>query len=194
MIAILILSIVTFTTAGAQQQQEAPDSEVLQPKNGTTTFVDDSGLVISLPSGWSVADRYNNTGLDRNGFSEDYDVKSLFLQLCPPGQSVIIELVEVIPPLSEGESPLGQNVEPALNEPSCSGKSGFVSITEYSNMDRNPDFAAGVTSRDPETGLLVLNLTAQDIIDYNARYYPYNPVVQSKDVPVTITNASDGTS
>jgi hypothetical protein len=44
-------------------------------------------------------------------------------------------------------------------------------------MDVNPDFAHGASSVDPSTGLIVMNLTAQDLVDFHNRRSPNMNIV-----------------
>jgi hypothetical protein len=66
---------------------------------------------------------------------------------------------------------------------------GIVRVSRYVNMDINPDFAPGASSVDPPTSLIIIiNLTAQDLVDLHDRLSPNMIVVQSKDVFVNVSS------
>ena len=69
---------------------------------------------------------------------------------------------------------------------------GIVQVSRYVNMDINPDFAPGASSVDPSTGLIIMNLTAQDLVDLHDRLSPNMIVVQSKDVFVNVSSSDNG--
>jgi len=54
-------------------------------------------------------------------------------------------------------------------------------------MDINPDFAPSASSLDPSTGLIIMNLTAQDLVDFHDRISPNMILMQSKDVFVNVS-------
>jgi hypothetical protein len=59
-------------------------------------------------------------------------------------------------------------------------------------MDTNPDFARGASTVDPSTGLIILDLTAQDIVDFHNRGSPNMVIVQSKDLLVNVSSSDNG--
>jgi hypothetical protein len=73
----------------------------------------------------------------------------------------------------------------------CSDDFGIIRVSRYVNIDINPDFAPGASSVDPSTGLVILNLTAQDLVDFHDRFSPNMILVQSKDVFVNASSSSD---
>jgi hypothetical protein len=58
-------------------------------------------------------------------------------------------------------------------------------------LDNNDDIVRDATVVDPETGLLVLNLTAQLLMD-NTKFL-FDIMVQYKSVPINVTYAENGT-
>jgi hypothetical protein len=92
------------------------------------------------------------------------------VEFCPPGQIKV-------------------NASTAIVR--CSDDFGIVRVSRYVNVDINPDFAPGASSVDPSTGLVIMNLTALDLVDFHDRFSPNMILVQSKDVFVNVSSSSD---
>ena len=69
----------------------------------------------------------------------------------------------------------------------CRDDFGIIRVSRYVNMDINPDFAPSASSLDPSTGLIIMNLTAQDLVDFHDRISPNMILMQSKDVFVNVS-------
>ena len=74
----------------------------------------------------------------------------------------------------------------------CNDDLGIIQVSRYINMDTNPEFARGASTVDPSTGLIVLDLTAQDIVDFYNRGSPNMVIVQSKDLIVNVSGSDNG--
>ncbi len=74
----------------------------------------------------------------------------------------------------------------------CNDDLGVIQVSRYVNMDTNPDFARGASSVNPSTGLIVLNLTAQDLMDFHDRASTNMIIVQSKDLLVNVSSGDNG--
>ena len=59
-------------------------------------------------------------------------------------------------------------------------------------MDINPDFVRGASAVDPSTGLIVLDLTAEDLVDFRNRSSPNTIIVQSRDLLVNVSSTDNG--
>jgi hypothetical protein len=59
-------------------------------------------------------------------------------------------------------------------------------------MDTNPDFARGASSVDPSSRLIIMKLTAQDLVDFHDRLSQNMIIVQSKDVLVNVSSSDNG--
>lgn len=157
----------------------APVTAALGQTNTTTTipaatFTDDTGFTVKLPPGWTAVD-VNNTNQEAIEAPAIAGTDYNLLELCPPGQSVVREN------------------DPFIKKPGCSGYFDSIQVQRFVNLDKEKSVVpyAG-SSVDPKSGNIVLNITADDIIEYTK-----NPrrdiLVQTKDVPINVTDVSNGT-
>ena len=139
----------------------------------TTTFTDDTGFTVNLPPEWTVVDVNNTNQEVREGpaiAGSDYNL----LELCPPGKSVVSEH------------------DPFFKKAGCSGYFDSIQVQRLLNLDKEKSFVPYAGSGvDPNTGLTILNITADDIIEYTKN--PMDILVQAKNVPVNVTDVSNGT-
>ncbi|MDQ3968233.1 MAG: hypothetical protein M3275_07550, partial [Thermoproteota archaeon] len=135
----------------------------------STTYTDDTGFTVDLPPGWTPADR-NNTSQEAKEIAAS-QLRETLVEFCPPGKSAV-------------------NISTSIVR--CSDDFGIVRVSRYVNMDTNPDFAPGASSVDPSTGLIIMNLTAQDLVDFHDRLSPNMIIVQSKDVLVNVSTSDNG--
>jgi hypothetical protein len=162
---LIITSMAAFATSAPPQQQVQP----MRAPTNLTTYTDDTGFTVDLPAGWTPADR-NNTSQEAKEIAAS-QLRETLVEFCPPGQSAV-------------------NISTSIVR--CSDDLGIVRVSRYLNMDTNPDFARGASSVDPSTGLIIMNLTAQDLVDFHDRLSPNMIVVQSKDVFVNISSSDNG--
>lgn len=141
----------------------------------TTTFTDDTGFTVKLPLGWTAVDVKNTENQQPREApaiaASDYNL----LELCPPGQSVVTEN------------------DPFLRKPGCRGYFDSIQVQRFVNLEKEKSFApyyadSGV---DPKAGLIVLNITADDIIEYTKD--PTDILVQTRDVRINVTASSNET-
>jgi hypothetical protein len=165
-IVLIITSMAAFATSTPSQQQEQPT--IVAPTN-LTRYTDDAGFTVDLPSGWRPVDQ-DNTSQEAKEIATSQGRETL-VEFCPPGQSTA-------------------NISTSIAR--CSDDFGIVRVSRYVNMDTNPDFAPGASSVDPSTGLIVMNLTAQDLVDFHDRWSPNKIIVQSKDVLVNVSSSDNG--
>jgi hypothetical protein len=191
----LLLAVTTTTTmmmlawiasamAQEQQQQEEPSPSLLGDKvipssDTITTFVDDTGFTINeVPPGWTVID-HDNTSPGTAERQRESNIVTI-ATLCPPYSKA-----ESRPQLVEG---VGEEGEYICADP----RRGEIPIVSFPSMDQRPMVLAEATEEDPQTGLLVLNLTAESVLEH-----AFNPIsdemVQNKTVPIDITYAENGT-
>jgi hypothetical protein len=161
---LIIMSMAAFATAAAQQQEQP--TTVL---TNSTTYTDDTGFTVDLPPGWTPAD-WNNTSQEAKEIAAS-QLRETLVEFCPPGQSAV-------------------NISTYIVR--CSGDFGIIRVSRHLHMDTNPDFAPGASSVDPSTGLIVMNLTAQDLVDFHDRLSPNMIIVQSKDVLVNVSSSDNG--
>ncbi|MFL6478517.1 MAG: hypothetical protein ACJ707_06840 [Nitrososphaera sp.] len=164
----ILLSITTMTayaTVG-QQQQEQP-TEVLT--TNSTVYTDDTGFTVNLPPGWTAVD-HDNTSQDAKEIAAS-QLREILVEFCPPGQGIVDNATSTI---------------------RCNDDFGVVRVSRYVNMERNPDFVRGASSVDPSTGLIVMNLTAQDLVDFHDRWSPNMNIVQRRDVLINISSSDNG--
>jgi hypothetical protein len=158
----------TNTTAST----ETPTGDkVIAPSTTVTKFIDDTGLTINhVPPGWSVID-HDNTSPEE--VSRQQELGGFWaVTLCPPYSKV------------NTSSQFSYGCEPIH---------GQVLIWHYPTMDKNEYIVPEATVVNPDTGLLELNLTAQNILDYTTSPV-YDMVVQQKTVPISVTAPENGTS
>ena len=164
-IVLIITSMAAFATCAPSEQQVQPMSA---PTN-STTYTDDTGFTVDLPAGWTPADR-NNTSQQAKQIAAS-QLKETLVEFCPPGQSAV-------------------NISTSIVR--CSDDLGIVRVSRYLNMDTNPDFARGASSVDPSSGLIIMNLTGQDLVDFHDRFSQNMIIVQSKDVLVNVSTSDNG--
>jgi type II secretory pathway pseudopilin PulG len=172
---IVITSMITVTAALAtpssqqQQQQQQQQSATTSTTMNLTTYTDDSGFTVTLPLGWTPIDWDNTSREAMEVATSQY--KETLVEFCPVGQSV---------------------VDNTTSTARCNDDFGVIQVSRYLNMDRNPDFAHGASTVDPSTGLIVLDLTAQDLIDFHNRPSSDMIIVQSQDRPVNVSSTENG--
>jgi hypothetical protein len=163
-IVLIITSMTAFATTAAQQQEQP-----MTASTNSTTYTDDTGFTVDLPPGWTPA-AWNNTSQEAKEIAAS-QLRETLVEFCPPGQNAV-------------------NISTYIVR--CSGDFGIIRVSRHLNMDTNPDFAPGASSVDPSTGLIVMNLTAQDLVDFHDRWSPNMIVVQSKDVLVNVSSSDNG--
>jgi hypothetical protein len=124
---------------------------------------------LTYRGGWTAADQ-NNTSQEAKEIAASQLMETL-VEFCPPGHGLVNTSTSII---------------------RCSDDSGIIRISRYVNMDINPDFAPGASSVDPSTGVIIMNLTAQDLVDFHDRLDPNMIVAQSKDVLVNVSSSDNG--
>jgi hypothetical protein len=150
------------------------ETRTLGPVNTTITFIDDTGFTVQqLPPGWLAID-HNNTSREEIELSKNFNDQFL-VDFCPPGSKTKVEN-------------LGTAAELTLCDPIY----GSVYVDRFLDMDKNENLTLEARGIDPETGLIVLNLTADDVISYTTSPEE-DMIVQTKDLPVNITNIKNGT-
>jgi hypothetical protein len=167
MVLIITSMAAAFATSMPQQQQEQPTTA--PPPTNLTRYTDDTGFTVDLPSGWTPVDQ-DNTSQKAKEIAASQRRETL-VEFCAPGQSTA-------------------NI--STNMVRCSDNFGIIRVSRYVNMDTNPDFARGASSVDASTGLIVMNLTAQDLVDFHDRWSPNMIIVQSKDVLVNVSSNDNG--
>jgi hypothetical protein len=164
-IILITMSMTVFATSGQGQQEE----RITALSTNSTTYIDDTGFTVELPQGWTAVDQDNTSEEAREiGASQ---LRETLVEFCPPRQSTI-------------------NV--SANIVRCSDDFGIIRVSRYVNMDMNPDFARGASSVDPSTGLIIMNLTAHDLVEFHDRRSPNMIIVQSKDVLVNVSSSDNG--
>jgi hypothetical protein len=163
---LIITSMAVFATTAPPQQQEQPMTALT---TNLTRYTDDTGFTVDLPAGWTPADR-NNTSQEAKEIAAS-QLRETLVEFCPPGQSAVNISTSVV---------------------RCSDDLGIVRVSRYLNMDTNPDFARGASGVDPSTGLIIMNLTAQDLVDFHDRLSQNMIIVQSKDVLVNVSSSDNG--
>jgi hypothetical protein len=165
MVFIITSMSVFATSAPPPQQGEQPMTAAIN----STTYTDDTGFTVDLPPGWTAADQDNTSEEAREIAASQ--LRETLVEFCPLEQSAV-------------------NTSTALVR--CMDDFGIVRVSRYVNMDINPDFAPGASSVDPSTSLIIMNLTAQDLVDLHDRLSPNMIVVQSKDVFVNVSSSDNG--
>jgi hypothetical protein len=163
---LIISSMAVFATSGPAQQQERPMTALT---TNSTTYTDDTGFTVDLPPGWTPADR-DNTSQEAKEIAAS-QLRETLVEFCPIGQSAV-------------------NISTSIVR--CNDDFGIIRVSRYVNMDTNPDFARGASSVDPLTGLIIRNLTAQDLVDFHDRLSPNMIIAQSKDVLVNVSSSDNG--
>ena len=162
---LIMTSTSVFATSAPPQQEEQPITAAVN----STTYTDDTGFTVDLPPGWTAADQ-DNTSQEAKEIAAS-QLSETLVEFCPLGQSAVNTSTSIV---------------------RCSDDFGIVRVSRYVNMDINPDFAPGASSVDPSTGLIVMNLTAQDLVGFHDRLSPNMIVVQSKDVFVNVSSSDNG--
>ena len=163
----LTLSNLTALATSVPQQQEQPTTALA---TNSTRYTDDIGFTVDLPPGWTAVDHDNVSGEAREIAASQ--LRETLIEFCPLGQST-------------------RSNSNSTDTVGCKEDFGMVRVSRYVNMDTNPDFARGASSVDPSTGLIVMDLTAQDLLDFHDRGSPNMIIVQSKDVLVNVSSSSD---
>jgi hypothetical protein len=163
---LIMTSMSVFATSAPPQQEERPMTVAVN----STTYTDDTGFTVDLPPGWTAADQ-DNTSQEAKEIAAS-QLSETLVEFCPLGQSAVNTSTSIV---------------------RCSDDFGIVRVSRYVNMDINPDFAPGASSVDPSTSLIIImNLTAQDLVDLHDRLSPNMVVVQSKDVFVNVSSSDNG--
>jgi hypothetical protein len=166
--AMLLATVFIITSISVFATSEPPLQQGEQPMTAainSTTYTDDTGFTVDLPLGWTAADQ-DNTSEEAKEIAAS-QLRETLVEFCPLEQSAV-------------------NTSTALVR--CRDDFGIVRVSRYVNMDINPDFAPGASSVDPSTSLIIMNLTAQDLVDLHDRLSPNMIVVQSKDVFVNVSS------
>ena len=166
-IVLIITGMPVFASSAVPQQHE--EEQLMTAPINSTTYTDDTGFTIDLPRGWTAADQ-NNTSQEAKEIAASQLMETL-VEFCPPGQSLVNTSTSTI---------------------RCSDDSGIIRVSRYVNMDINPDFARGASSVDPSTGVIIMNLTAEDLVDFHDRLDPNMIVAQSKEVLVNVSSSVNG--
>src|SRR5918998_4742304 len=159
-----MMSMTAYATSDPQQQEQS----AVTTTTNSITYTDDTGFTVSLPPGWTPIDR-DNTSQEAREIAAS-QLKETLVEFCPVGQTM--------PDNTTGIA-------------RCDDDLGIIVVTRYVNMDTNPDFAHGASTVDPSTGLIVLDLTAQDLVDLHNRDSPNMIIVQSKDLLVNVSNSGN---
>jgi hypothetical protein len=159
-----MMSMTAFATSASQQQGQSPPVAT-----NSTTYTDDTGFTVNLPPGWTPID-WDNTSLEARQVAAS-QLRETLVEFCPIDQSTRDNTTGVT---------------------RCNDDLGVIQVSRYTNMDTNPDFARGASTVDPSTGLIILDLTAQDIADFHIRGSPNMVIVQSKDLPVNVSSSDNG--
>jgi hypothetical protein len=162
---LIITSMTAFATSSPPLQQEQPMTALT---TNSTIYTDDTGFTVDLPPGWTAVD-WDNTSQEAKEIAAS-QLRETLVEFCPQRQN------------------------PAMNISTqmirCDNDIGIIQVSRYVNMDTNPDFARGASSIDPSTGLIVMNLTAEDLVDFHDRVSPEMIIVQSKDVLVNVSSSN----
>jgi hypothetical protein len=164
LIIVGMMSMTAFATSIPQEQEQSPPATT-----NSTMYTDDTGFTVNLPPGWTSLDRDNTSQEARQVAASQ--LKETLVQFCPIDQS-----------------PRDNTTRVAR----CNDDLGIIQVSRYINMDTNPDFARGASTVNPSTGLIILDLTAQDIVDFHNRGSPNMVIVQSKDLLVNISSSDNG--
>jgi hypothetical protein len=159
-----MMSMTAYATSDPQPQEQS----ITATTTNSTVYTDDTGFTVSLPPGWTPVDRDNTSQEAREVAASQ--LKETLVEFCPEGQS---------------------RVDNTTGIAGCDDDLGIIVVTRYINMDTNPDFAYGASTVDPSTGLIVLDLTAQDLVDLHNRDSPNMIIVQSKDLLVNVSNSGN---
>jgi hypothetical protein len=175
----------TKTTAG----------DIIIPQSTTVTkFIDDTGLTIGyVPPNWTVIDHDNTSPLQKEDLQQQIE----------EGVVSMHSSATLCPPYSKASSSISI-VEEYGQQGSCEERdTGEVVVDYFPAMDINANIPQLATTRNPQTGLFELNLTAQTVLEQNLTAQTVlermivpalDIIVQNKTVPINITNPQDGTS
>lgn len=166
LVVVGMMSMTAFATPASQQQEPLAASPTIM---NSTIYTDDTGFTVSLPPGWTPIDVDNTSQESREVAASQ--LRETLVEFCPIGQSTLDNTTGIA---------------------RCNDDQGIIQVFRYINMDTNPDFASGASTVDPSTGLIVLDLTAQDLIDFHNRASPNMIIVQSKDVLVNVSISENG--
>lgn len=160
---VLIITSTTAFATSTPQQQEQPTTAAAA---NSTTYTDDTGFTVDLPPGWTAIDQDNTSQEAKETAASQH--RETLVEFCPERQSAVMNI--------------------STQMVRCDDDFGIIQVSRYVNMDTNPDFARGASSIDPLTGLIVMNLTAEDLVDFHDRGSPEMIIVQSKDVLVNVSS------
>jgi hypothetical protein len=159
---LIITSTTAFATSAPQQQEQPMTAATIN----STIYTDDTGFTVDLPPGWTAVDQDNTSQEAKETAASQ--LRETLVKFCPQRQSAVMNI--------------------STQMVRCDDDFGIIQVSRYVNMDTNPDFARGASSIDPLTGLIVMNLTAKDLVDFHDRWSPEMIIVQSKDVLVNVSS------
>ncbi|HJU34117.1 MAG TPA: hypothetical protein VJ695_03250 [Nitrososphaera sp.] len=156
-----ISSLSAFATPVPALQQ----GPITAPTTNSTIYTDDTGLSVGLPPGWVAVDT-NNTSTEAQQTAPN-QLKETLVEFCPQVQSVRNSSDGIV---------------------TCHEHSGAIQVSRYVNIDKNPDFASRAASVDPSSGLIVMNLTAQNLMDFQDRSSP-NMLLSKRNMCLSMLGA-----
>jgi hypothetical protein len=165
LIVVGMMSMTAYASSAPQLQEQS----TLASTTNSTIHTDDTGFTVSLPQGWTSADR-DNTSQEARDVAES-QLKETLVEYCPIDQSMLDNITGIA---------------------RCNDDLGIIEVSRYINMDINPDFVRGASAVDPSTGLIVLDLTAEDLVDFRNRSSPNTIIVQSRDLLVNVSSTDNG--
>src|SRR5919107_4969583 len=157
-----MMSMTAYATSDPQPQEQS----ITTTTTNSTVYTDDTGFTVSLPPGWTPID-WDNTSQEARQVAAS-QLKETLVEFCPIEQS---------------------SLDNATGVARCDDDLGIIQVSRYINMNTNPDFARGASSVDPSTGLIILDLSAQDIVDFHNRGSPNMVIVQSKNLLVNVSSS-----
>jgi len=165
LIVVSMMSMTAYASSSPQQQEQS----TIASSTNSTIHTDDTGFTVTLPPGWTSADR-DNTSQEAREVAES-QLKETLVEYCLMDQSMLDNITGIA---------------------MCNDDLGSIQVSRYVNMDVNPDFARGASAVDPSTGLIVLDLTAQDLVDFRNGSSPNTILVQSRDLLVNVSSSDNG--
>ena len=165
LIVVSMMSMTAYASFSPQQQEQS----TIASSTNSTIHTDDTGFTVTLPPGWTSADR-DNTSQEAREVAES-QLKETLVEYCLMDQSMLDNITGIA---------------------MCNDDLGSIQVSRYVNMDVNPDFARGASAVDPSTGLIVLDLTAQDLVDFRNGSSPNTILVQSRDLLVNVSSSDNG--
>lgn len=165
---------------------------IIPPSTMVTEFIDDTGLTIGyVPPNWTVIDKDNSSPIRIEDLQQTIEEgnRDTVAILCTPYSNA-----------TSGMSIVEEYGEQARCDERDTGE---VEVHRFPAMDINANIPQLATTRNPQTGLFELNLTAQTVLEQNLTAQTVlertidpalDIIVQNKTVPINITNPQDGTS